>query len=259
MLKVREFDTRFKNYYLDAQPGEHSVLIRHLVGFDAKKRSTPIVRTSIAYSGWSPQTKIANKFKPILIQESMRSHWEKVLIDLANQIRADPEIDPVLQVALLRSVLEQAADGSEPLREALTTTRGVLGKDDVNVNVPWMDPEDVDARKMRPRAADVVQVLPPFSDVLKQALARRDQIERQVRRLPRPVGWLSRENRVWGIRSKSLPPGRADLWIIVPQEDKRGRWRKIGTIAGRETQISGGESVSMAEGRPVFVMTHPTN
>ena len=181
------------------------------------------------------------------------------MMDLASQIRSESEIDPVLRVALLRSVLEQAAEGSEPLREALTKIRSVLEQGDVNVNVPWMDPEDADAGKMRHRAAHVVQSLAAFSDVLKQALARRDQIERQVRRLARSVGWLSRENGKWHIRSRSLPPGNTDLWVIVPQEDKRGRWKKIGTVAGGKTQVSDAEHASMAEGRPVFVMTHPSS
>ena len=86
------------------------------------------------------------------------------MMDLASQIRADSEIDPVLQVALLRSILEQAAEGSEPLREALTKVRSILEQGDVNVNVPWMDPEDDDARKMRPRAAQLIRILPDFSE-----------------------------------------------------------------------------------------------
>jgi hypothetical protein len=87
-------------------------------------------------------------------------------------------------------------------------------------------------------------------------MTRRDELERQVRRLPRPVGWLTHENGAWKIRSRALPPGKADLWVIVPQQDKRGRWRRIGMIAGGKAQILGGENASMAEGRPVLVMTH---
>ena len=173
----------------------------------------PIVKTLIEWSGWSPQTKIANKFRPILVEESTRTNWEKVMIGLANQIRREPEIDPVLQVALLKSVLEQAAEGSEALRAALTRPAAILEQGDVNVNVPWMDPDDADAERMRPKAAHVVQILPDFSGVLRQALARRDQIERQVRRFPRPVGWLAHEKGDWQIRRRSLPPGRADLWV----------------------------------------------
>ena len=133
MLKVRESDTHSKCYYLDSEPDDKSVLIRHLVGFDAKKRSTPIVKASIVYSGWSPQTKIAKRFRPVLLRESTRTDWEKFVIGLAEAIRADPEqdepkIDPVLQVALLRSVLEQAAAGNQPLEEELKAARGLWSK-----------------------------------------------------------------------------------------------------------------------------------
>ena len=72
------------------------------------------------------------------------------------------------------------------------------------------------------------------------------------------MGWLSRENGRWSIRSRSLPPGKADLWVIVPQDDKRGRWKKIGEVAAGKPRILDGDNASMAEGRPVFVMTHPT-
>jgi hypothetical protein len=258
MLKVRESESRFVCYYLDSEPGDTSVLIRHLVGFDAKKRSTPIVKASIVYSAWSPQTKIANRFRPILAEESTRSDWEKVTISLAIAIRDEPEIDPVLQVALLRSVLEQAATGSEALEAELKTARGALDLGGVNVDVPWMDPEDADARKMRPKAAHAVQALPPLSSVLTRAMARRAQIERQVRHLPRAIGWLSSEERNWRVRAKFTPPGTADLWVVVPGDDKRGQWRKVGIVADAKIQILGGNNNAfLAEGRPVFVRNSP--
>jgi hypothetical protein len=258
LIKIKESDTKCKCYYMASQPDESSALVRHLVGFDAKERRAPIVKSMIVISGWSPQTRIARSFKPILIEETVRSNWEKIMIDLATRIRSEPEIDPVLQVALLRGVLEQAVEGSEPLREALMATRGALEQGDVNVNVPWMDPEDADANKARPKAAHIVQVLPEFSQVLKQAYARRDQVERNIRRFPRAFGWLCHENGRWEIRSKSLPQGRADLLVAAPQEDKRGNWEKVGTIVNGDTEISGSDD-AMAEGRPVFIMLHPTS
>ena len=259
MIKVKVADTRFNCYYLTSQPDDSTVLVKHLIGFDAKERRTPIVKAMIVSSDWSPQTKIATKFKSILVQESTRSDWEKVMIRLASEIRTEPEIDPVLQVALLRNVLELAAEGSVPLREELTTTRGVLEQGDVNVNVPWMNPEDPDAAKMRPKAAHVVQILPDFADVLTRALARRDKIERQVKRLPRSVGWLAHEKEGWLVRTGSVMPAAGDLWVVALPEDKRGRWKKIGTISGGKPRLSGEDNAAMAEGRPVFVMTYPTD
>ena len=67
----------------------------------------------------------------------------------------------MLQVALLRNVLEQAAEGSEPLREALDDDpRSQLDQGDVNVNVPWMDPETPRLKQNRTEAAHVVQIAP---------------------------------------------------------------------------------------------------
>ena len=103
-----------------------------------------------------------------------------------------------------------------------------------------MDPEDDDARKMRPRAAHVVQSLPDFSEFSSKhwpgAIRSSDRSA-----LPRSVGWLSREKEAGNIRARFVPPGKADLWVVVPKEDKRGRWKKIGTIAGGKTQIRRGK------------------
>jgi hypothetical protein len=258
MIKVKEErGGGYMCYYLAGKPTRGLAPMRHLVGFDGKERRKLIVKEQVVSSDWSPQSKISAMFKPVLLQESTASNWEKVMVNLASQIRTQPSIDQVLQVALLRNVLEQAANGSIPLGEALTTTRMLLEQADINVNVSWMDPDDLDAEKMRPKAARLVQAIPDFFDILKRALLRRDQIERGVTRLPRPVGWLAREQQAWHVRTKSAVPSLGDLWVVVPSEDKRGRWQKVGTVAGDKAQLSGENIASLAEGRLVFVMTRP--
>ena len=104
----------------------------------------------------------------------------------------------------------------------------------------------------------MVQSLPPFSTVLKQALSRRHQLERQVRCVPRPIGWLSRAEGNWQVRAKSIPPGTTDLWVVAPGDERRGEWRKMGTVAGASVQIlDGNNNAFLAEGRPVFVRITP--
>src|SRR4051812_41078142 len=88
--------------------------------------------------GLSPQSRIAAQFKPILADERKMNRWETVMIDLVDAILREPEIDPILQVALLRKVVEAAVEGSEPLRKALEAMKNQLDQVAVDVNVPWM-------------------------------------------------------------------------------------------------------------------------
>ena len=46
------------------------------------------------------------------------------MIDLVDAIVHAPDIDPILQVALLRKVVGAAVEASEPLRESLDQSRG---------------------------------------------------------------------------------------------------------------------------------------
>ena len=55
----------------------------------------------------------------MLFQDPTQIDWEVVMLDLIDQVRTQPGMDPVLRVALLRKVLELALEGSEPLQAAL--------------------------------------------------------------------------------------------------------------------------------------------
>ena len=69
--------------------------------------------------------------------------------------------------------------------------------------------------------------LPDFADVLKQALARRDQIERHVARSYRPVGWLSAKCRMAGTSGPASPfPPRETSGSSSCREDKTRRLEK---------------------------------
>ena len=50
------------------------------------------------------------------------------MIDLMKAIRSSENMDPLLQVALLKKVAEYAIEGSEPLRVALGRSRSFSSK-----------------------------------------------------------------------------------------------------------------------------------
>jgi hypothetical protein len=246
-----------KRYYTTKQPEESRDYYRFnsIISFDGKELARTMHKDRIIFLGLSPQSKVAALFKAILADESKLVQWETVMIDLADAIRRQPGIDPILQVALLRKVVGTAADGSEPLREALESTKAHLDASTVDVNVPWMNPEDPRLTENRAAAAQVVHELPDLDMARKKALAQRDQIERDAARSYRPVGWLLRNADGWHLRSGVTVPPRGDLWIVALLENKHGEWRKVGAITGGKPKIDATESASLAEGRPVFIIT----
>jgi hypothetical protein len=224
-----------------------------LVGFDGKERTAKVVADWIEKTDVAPQTKIATRFKPMLFQEPGRIDWETVMVDLIEAIRTQPEMDPVLQVALLRKVLESAIEGSEPLREALGGFKSRIDQADVDVNVPWMDPENREADRLRPKAAGFVRSLPSLAPARKEAVALRERGDRPIAHRPQPVGWLAREAGGWRVRTGSVLPEAGTLWVAIPGDGGHGAWRKVGDLDHAKPRLSVTDDPALAEGRPVFV------
>jgi hypothetical protein len=254
MVKVKDPNGTSKCYYMNKHPNEGSNLIRYLGGFDGRERARAIIMAFIVYSDWSPQTKIANKYKIVLGQGSTLAEWDRVMIELMTAIRSSENMDPLLQVALLKKVADNAIDGSEPLREALGPIKGLLEQGDVDVNVPWMDPDNADAERLRPRALELVKSLPDLAEVLKEAHRQHERLEQVVKQFPRSVGWLVKEGNRWQVRSGTVLPNDGDLWVAVPESNSRSTWKQVGAISGGAIKILTESGDVMVEGRPVFAM-----
>jgi hypothetical protein len=252
MLEVKEFRSLPKKYYLTDKPKEGTNLIRFIVGFDGKERTKPIVTANITYADLAPQSKIAARFKVVLSQEGAVADWEKVTTDLATAIKADSEMDPLLKMALLRKVVDLAGQGSMPLRESLERARSFLEQAGVDATVPWMDPESQEADRLRARAEQVIQALPHFSEVRRQAKERSGRLETLSTRLPRAVGWLAKTQDGWQVKSGTTLPDTGGLWVVVPRE-KNSSWVQVGRIVKSVAGLTITEGDALMEGRPVFV------
>jgi hypothetical protein len=242
-----------RHYYLTQKPASDAKSFRYLVGFDGKEHTAKIVPDWLEKTDVAPQTKIAARFKPMLFQEPGRIDWETVMIDLVEAIRSQPDIDPMLQLALLRKVLESAVEGSEPLREALGGFKNRIDQADVDVSVPWMDPENREAERIRPKAAAFVRTLPDPAPARKEAAASRARVERRIAHRPQPVGWLAREPVGWRVRTGSVLPEAGSLWLAVPGDGGHGSWKKIGSLEQAKPWLSATDDPALVEGRPVFV------
>ncbi|MGP0064094.1 MAG: hypothetical protein ACLQGP_10915 [Isosphaeraceae bacterium] len=242
-----------RHYYLTQKPPPDAKSFKYLAGFNGEERNAKIVPDWIEKSDVAPQTKVAARFKLMLFQDPGRIDWETVMIDLIEAIKTQPEMDPVLQIALLRKVVESAVEGSEPLRTALAAFKTRAEQADVDVNVPWMDPDSREADRMRPRASGFVRSLPDIAHARKEAIALRARVDRQITQRPQPVGWLAREPAGWRIRTGSVLPEAGTLWVVMPGDGTHGAWKKIGSLTLAKPQLSVSDDPALAEGRPVFV------
>jgi hypothetical protein len=244
---------RSRRYYLSQKPPPAAKSFRYLVGFDGKERTLKVVPDWVEGTDTAPQTKIASRFKPKVFQEPAQIDWETVMVDLIEQIRTQPQIDPILQVALLRNVLQAAIEGSEPLRSAIGGFKNLVDQADVDANAPWMDPENPEADRMRPKAAGFIRSLPDLAAARKEATSIRAQIDRQIARRPQPIGWLAREADGWRVQTGSVLPQKGSLWVAMPGDSGRGAWRRVGVIDQAKPKLSLTDDPALAEGRPVFV------
>ena len=167
----------------------------------------------------------------MLFQDPTRIDWEVVMLDLIDQVRTQPEMDPVLRVALLRKVLELGLEGSEPLQAALGGFKNLVDQADVDVERAVDGPREPRGRSDAAQGGGV----PPVPARPDGRCARmRWRAGRTVQRLlagrPQAVGWLAREPEGWRVRTGAVLPAAGTLRIAVPGEDGHGAWKKIGAI-----------------------------
>jgi hypothetical protein len=245
-------------YYTTSRPVEKNAFVQFmsLISFNGKEQFRLIAGDRIASRNLSPQSKIAADFKPILADESKLARWETVMRDLVARILDEPDIDPILQVALLRRVLDSAVEASEPLKEALGAMKTRLDQANVDINVPWMNPETANIDRSRTVAADAIQrlrtvaMLPPAERILDL----RDRIEHSALQTYPTVGWLARDGDKWQVRTGGTVPNQGELWVVLPLDQKTGRMKKLGRIDGGKPTIDARDSSTLAEGRPVFLV-----
>jgi hypothetical protein len=244
-------------YYVSQPYNGEANLISHFVGFDGKERTKFIVKEFVDSYGISPQTKIARKFKPLLMSKTIVDEWDDVSIKLLSDVRDNPEMDAVLKVALLRKIYEHAAAGSTPIAKAFEQVQVQLAS--LNSDVPWMDPGNSDAIRIREKAELVIADLPNFAEIGRKAKAIEASIEAFPTQIPQPVGWLRQEAAEWHLNTDTSFPHDAQLWVAVATDrkesiPKRAVWKTAGSIRNGAVRISSPDATVFEEGRPVFII-----
>jgi hypothetical protein len=256
MVKTKEE----KKYYLFTRPPEmpmlNTIQFRYIITFDGRLRAQSLPDKDLTFPrvALSPQSNIAAFAKARLAKDDVLVSWESAMIELIKHIHKEPDIDPLLQLVLTSKVIDFAMAGSEPLRVALADAKKEIDASNLNFNVPWMDPDDADAARLRPRAAEVSKLFSPWEGVLQAAEAFRTGIEQSVSQRAQPVGWLGKEKRRWRCFTGPLAPPNGTLRIVMPEGDSSSTWKDIGVVTAGHVALVTHDETALAEGRPVFLV-----
>src|SRR5262249_47248762 len=147
---------------------------QHLVGPNRTDLGNKLLKTNrIKALGPAPQVAIGEQY---VLRAFPGDDWEKASVLLLQKIYEDRDLDPILQVFLLKRVLAQVCAGSYPLTLSLARQREALDKAALDLTVPWMDPASDVARKTRAEARDLLRTIPPVEPALKSAAQQRQRI-----------------------------------------------------------------------------------
>jgi hypothetical protein len=244
-----------KRYYATQKPTVNGAFVKFdsILSFDGKEITRTISGDRVTYNHLSPQSEIATRFKPIMLDEAKHADWERVMIELVTAILKQPDIEPILQIALLSKVVDVGSEGSESLRESFSPLKSRLDQAGVDVNVQWMDPETPRLERLRSDATRVIDSLVPMVPTMKAVAERRELVVRAVAETYHTVGWLTIARDEWQLQTEGVLPAEGDLWVVGISLANRGMWRKVGTLTGGKPSINTRDVSTLAEGRPVFL------
>lgn len=241
------------SYYLRRKPDEGSNLLQYIENFDGRVRDKPIVLQFITHSDWSPQTKLASKYKPMISGDLTESQWDETMLAMLADVRDDPLMDPLLKMILLKKIGEDASAGGASPRKALEATLAALGASDVDPNVPWMDPTNTTANRLRPRAQALIDGLPDLAAAARAVEEERRIADRIATASPRAVGWLAPRDGSWTLHAGKSLPRDGELWTAAPDGATRSTGKRLGTLQNGIPKLDPEDDDALAEGRPVFV------
>lgn len=253
-----------KTYYLahDPQPkirqaredGLDLVGIHYLSGLDATEAVQNVRRERITRTYRAPQAEIADAVLHLPIHFA-DPDWETAASKVAEMIRDKTDLDPILQLSLLKEVFALAAKGSRPLALALAERRRQIQQANLDLEVPWLNPVSDSARRTRPQARKLAAALPSLKMVAEVVAAKKSDLERELSRSRRELaGWLAWEKDHWQFRPGATLTGDRVLGIVYTDADKMPAWKSIGTLAAGKAAFANDKDETLVEGQLIFAV-----
>jgi len=243
-----------ERYYTHKEPVAHGELLqfRSILKQGDKEEPRGLVLASIFSKDLSPQSRFIAQLKPILFDQAKLDRWESLSIDLVKAILNEHDMDPVLQVVLLKRVVKAAADGSEPIRISLESMANELERTRVDLKVDWTNPDAPHLAESQEGARKLIASLGDKVPTATQVTNVRGRLEGTVRQTYRTTGWLIRKGDAYEVRTGAALPGDGDLQVVAPSALNRAEWKKVGDITAGKLNLNTTDRSALVEGRPVF-------
>jgi len=232
----------------------------YLVGYNTKDKNALKKLGDVTKRGQAPQSIIAESARA-LPESFAEKSWEETVVGFAQKVRDNKDMDPILQVILLRRLLACAVKGSYPLQGALADFRERIDNRGFEIDVAWIDPENKEAAEIRRKAGEFMGKFPSLAPALKAATENRQKLEVDIARTFRvPVGLLTRsaEGR-WECRTPSGTDLTAlsDLYVLVPAAEGPSSWLRVGRMEKGKPILDAAKGEGLVEGRLIFAARAP--
>jgi hypothetical protein len=179
--------------------------------------------------------------------------WDEDLLDLAQQVFGQDEIDPIFRVSLLKAALEIGGEGSVFFRRAAADYLRRIEDGRLDLSVVWLDPTNRHAAPVRDAASTLLRSLPPLKQLGDDFRRQRGELEQRLRTTQRaPAGWLVRTaDGTWHCYGVGAVPDQP-LWALLPGLGPTLKWRAVGRVVEGKIQWAQDSAPLFIEGWPVF-------
>jgi len=246
-----------KKYYLKQQldePEGEKFTFRYLAGFDGGQRSKAVSKDELKqpHSHEAPQTQICRRLRGI-VERAPLAGWNEALVEVAETLRSDRDLDPFLRYYLLLRTLEYARASDAFLETELEKQVADLRDSKISPATKWMDPDDRDVARARRAAGEKVAALGDLKAPWRRAKDREERLSARLFETVTPVGWLFLdEGRRWRFESGWTPRGESSLWVAAGGENA-AQWVRIGEAHPKAlVSLRSEPARAFQEGRLVF-------
>lgn len=259
-----------KRYYAQEPPqlSSNSWSIRFLRDTTLVKKGVKLIpqdrignRSGVKGFDWiAPQSAFSQRAL-ILLDKLNGGNWDKTFNDLIADLYNDKRMEPLLKLQLLALVLEVARAGSLPLETAYAKHVELINSAQLDPSLNWLDPEDSEANKFRPKAESLLLRMENPQDSAAFAAKLVADLKKSLYRPERQwIAWLQRDrDGQWTCTASTRSPrtwekSAGDLTIIdVPADGMPARFVKIGVLREGKLTLTAPPATSLVEGRPVYL------
>ncbi|QDU16173.1 hypothetical protein CA11_40020 [Gimesia maris] len=277
-----------KRYYFKEPPNSSGavLVVNFLDGFDLVKIggveriqkgeiTYPIQDGKVNYA--APQAVFSTAAQDLMAGLD-RKGWEKTFIEILVLLFDNEEMEPMLKLQLIESILKVASQGSLFIKQEFASQMDILSNSNLDFTVNWINPENLNAKLAEKKAIRVLARMEHPKSALKS-------LEAYQAKWKKPVlanqyewyGWMIEDKAEgkWICKTKSVPLESENkiLFAIYPKPEpvdpkpesesadpnsKLMEIVRVGEVQKGKATLSGAP-YAFQEGRPVFYVKKNTN